>query len=229
MLFTSLIYNDRNYKECPSNEWERAKKMCDLESESTYRTSNLYFMQLYTVEMKLYQNLDSKDEVIKDMATRMKVKFNKFWSDYYVVLALRCVLDPHTKLKFLNFFYMRLYQHVYQKKVDRVKNVLYALFIEYVKNMTSNSIASHDISHMTQSHRQGLMTIRGNGTSSLPSIYEEFEEEMSQETTNNDYSQLDIYLDEAKVLGKEKGFDVLQYWKINKHQFTTLKLWLVIF
>ncbi|KAL2559572.1 molybdate transporter 1 [Forsythia ovata] len=53
-----------------------------------------------------------------------------------------------------------------------MKNALYTLFSEYIKNGTLNSIASHDMSHMTQSSPHGPMTIGGNGTSSLPSIYE---------------------------------------------------------
>ncbi|KAL2455552.1 Zinc finger BED domain-containing protein DAYSLEEPER [Abeliophyllum distichum] len=160
--------------------------------------------------MKLNHNLNSEDEVIKDMVTRMKIKFDKYWSDYCVVLALGCVLDSRTKLKFLSSCYRRMYPHDYQEKVDRVKNVLYILFSGYIKNGTSNSIASHDMSHMTQSSPHGPMTMGGNGTSSLPSIYEEFEEKMSQETRNNDKSQLDTYL-EAKIVGNDKEFDVLQY------------------
>ncbi|KAL2531617.1 putative HAT dimerization domain [Abeliophyllum distichum] len=145
--------------------------------------------------MKLKENLNSEDKVIKDMVTRMEVKFDKCWSDCFVVLALGCVLNPRTKLKFLSFCYKRMYPHDYQEKIDRVKNALYILFSEYIKNGILNSIASHDMSHMTQSFPHGPMTRRGNGTSSLPSIYEEFEEEMSQETRNNDNSQLDTYLE----------------------------------
>ena len=88
-VFNSLTFNDRSYKLCPSNEeWERAEKMCaflapfyhitNLISGSSYPTSNLYFMQVYGIEKKLNENLYSEDEVMKDMATRMKVKFDKY-------------------------------------------------------------------------------------------------------------------------------------------------------
>ena len=50
----------------------------NLISESSYPTSNLYFMQVYSIEKKLNENLYSEDEVIKDMASRMKVKFDNY-------------------------------------------------------------------------------------------------------------------------------------------------------
>ena len=110
--FNSLTFNDRSYTLCPSNEeWERAKKMCaflapfyyitNLISGSSYPTSNFYFMQLYTIEKKLNENLHSEEEVIKDMVVRMKVNFVKYWSKYSINLTLGCVLHPHSKLNFL--------------------------------------------------------------------------------------------------------------------------------
>ena len=66
--FNSLTFNDRNYMLYPFNEeWERAEKMCafvapfyhptNLISESSYLTSNLYFMQVDSIEKKLNENL----------------------------------------------------------------------------------------------------------------------------------------------------------------------------
>ena len=142
--FNSLTFNDRSYMLCPSNEeWERAEKMCaflalfyhitNLISGSSYPTSTLYFMQVYSIENKLNENLYSEYEVIKDMVVRMKVKFDKYWSKYSVTLALGCVLDPRSKLNFLSFYYKRLYPYDHQKKVNMVKKALYKLFVEYTK------------------------------------------------------------------------------------------------
>ena len=97
--FNSLTFNDRSYTLCPSNEeWERAEKMCaflapfyqitNLISGSSYPTSNLYFLQVYSIEKKLNENLYSEDGVIKDMTARMKVNFDKYWGEYSVTLSL---------------------------------------------------------------------------------------------------------------------------------------------
>ena len=119
--FNSLAFNDRSYMLCPSNEeWERAEKMCaflapfyhitNLIFESSYPTSNLYFLQVCSIENKLNENLYSEDGVIKDM-----VKFDKYGSEYFVTLALGCVLDPRSKLNFLSFS-MRDFIHMTIKR-----------------------------------------------------------------------------------------------------------------
>ena len=41
----------------------------------------------------LNENLDSDDEVIRDMATRMKEKFDKYWKAYSMVLAFGAILN----------------------------------------------------------------------------------------------------------------------------------------
>ncbi|KAF7821619.1 zinc finger BED domain-containing protein RICESLEEPER 2-like [Senna tora] len=103
--FTRLNLIDRNYKYCPSvEEWRRATKMreflepffetTNLISGSKYPTSNLYFMQVWKIECMLNASLTNEDEVIRDMAHRMKVKFGKYWSEYSEVLAFGAILDP---------------------------------------------------------------------------------------------------------------------------------------
>ena len=44
--------------------------------------------------------------------------------------------------------------------------------------------------------------------------------EMSQMTSNDVQSQLDIYLNEGSYVGN--NLDVLEYWKLNKHRFPEL-------
>ena len=46
--------------------------------------------------------------------------------------------------------------------------------------------------------------------------------EMSQMTSNDVQSQLDIYLDEGSYVGND--LDVLEYWKLNKHRFPELEI-----
>ena len=185
--FNSLTFNDISYRLCPSNEeWERAKKMCaflapfyyitNLISGSSYPTSNLYFMQVYNIENKLNENLYSEDEVIKDMTVRMKVKFDKYWSEYSVTLALGCVLDPRSKLNFFSFCYKKLYPYDHQEKVNKVKVVLYKLFFEYTKyGAASSSIPSCQTSSSSITMgacSQQCPLVTSGTTSSMTSIFD---------------------------------------------------------
>jgi len=103
--FYSLSLRDSNFKYCPtSEEWRRAETMCEilkpfytitnLISGSSYPTSNLYFGEIWKIECLIRSYLTSDDLLIQKMAESMKVKFDKYWSDYNVVLAFGAVLDP---------------------------------------------------------------------------------------------------------------------------------------
>lgn len=67
---------------------------------ASYPTSNLYFMKIASIELKLNEYETSKDDVIKMMTLTMKVIFDKFWHEYCVILAFGCVLDPREKFPF---------------------------------------------------------------------------------------------------------------------------------
>lgn len=146
--FSSLQLVDRNYKLAPTNEeWTKGEKMCEflrpfyvmtnLISGSSYPTSNLYFMQVWKIECLLKANVESEDKDIRDMALEMKVKFDKYWSDYSIVLAFGAVLDPRAKLGMIKYCYSQLDEDTCQEKIDHIRSNLQMLFGEYVKWMAS--------------------------------------------------------------------------------------------
>lgn len=127
-VFSSLHLHDRNYTYCPTfDQWRRAEKICEvlepfheitnLIAGSSYPTSNLYFMQIWRIDCMLKEKLNNEDRVIKDMASMMHEKFEKYWKQYSVVLAFRAILDPRMKLQFLSFCYSKLDSISAQKKV----------------------------------------------------------------------------------------------------------------
>ena len=140
---------------------------------SSYPTSNLYFMQFYSINKKLNENLYSEDEVIKEMTVRKKVNFDKYWSEYSVTLTLGCVLNPRSKLNFLSFCYKRLYPYDHQEKVNKVKEALYKLFDGYSKyGVASSSIVSFQTSSssMTRGAYSQQCPSMTSGTSSTSSM-----------------------------------------------------------
>ncbi|KAK2436004.1 zinc finger BED domain-containing protein RICESLEEPER [Trifolium repens] len=224
--FISLSDNDKNYTICPSTEeWERAQTICNilapfynitcLISGSSYTTSNLYFMQVAFIEMALNKNLNSEDEVIKDMTKRMKDKFDKYWSEYSVTLSLGNVLDPTSKLEFLKFCFKKLYPNNYEDKIKKVKDGLHDLFDEYKKDMVPTSSSLDSSSRNTQSHSVG-QSLKNT------SFFKEYRQEMIQKMSNDGKSELEIYLDE-KCLPND-DVDILQYWKLNSVRFPQLAI-----
>ena len=55
-------------------------------------------------------------------------KFDKYWSEYNVVLAIGTILDPTKKLNFLKYTYSKLDSYDYGEKLERVRKTLYKLF-----------------------------------------------------------------------------------------------------
>ena len=151
--FHSLSLIDKNYKWCPSNdEWARGCLICEflkpfhtitnLISRSSYPTSNLYFGEIWRIEILLTSNLKNEDLLIQNMCYRMKEKFDKYWSEYSVVLAFGTIFYPTKKLNFLKNTYSKLGSYGYGEKLERVRKALYKLFEEYSNKGASTFMAS---------------------------------------------------------------------------------------
>ncbi|KAK2416658.1 zinc finger BED domain-containing protein RICESLEEPER [Trifolium repens] len=133
---------------CPSaEEWKRGEKICvflhpfyettKLISGTSYPTSNLYFLQVWKIQCVLIDSLSDEDVVIKDMAKGMLTKFEKYWDEYSIVLALGAVLDPCIKLSSLSYCYSKVDASTSESKIEEVKKKLYMLFDKYTTKRTA--------------------------------------------------------------------------------------------
>ena len=165
--FQSLSLIDKNYKWCPSNdEWFRSISMCELLkpfytminliSGSSYPTSNLYFGDIWRIELLWTSNLANGDLLIQNMCSRMKENFDKYWSEYSVVLAFGAILDPTKKLNFLKYIYSKLDPHGYEERLENVKKALYALFEDYI-----NKCALTNLTHFSSNVSHPSIVVRG--------------------------------------------------------------------
>ena len=138
---------DPSYKLLPTErEWDLGIQICELLqpfdeitnliSGSTYPTSNLYFMQVYKIELWLKSHEKSSSEVIVEMVGAMKVKFDKYWREYSVILAMAAVFDPRFKLSLLDYCFTKLDDDTAEQKVVHVSDKLELLFKAYSKPET---------------------------------------------------------------------------------------------
>ncbi|XP_052195988.1 zinc finger BED domain-containing protein RICESLEEPER 3-like [Diospyros lotus] len=216
--FHSLSLCDKNYRWClSSDEWTRGEIICEflkpfyiitnLISGSSYPISNLYFGEIWRIVCLLISNLENDDELIASMSARMKEKFDKYWSDYRVVLAFGAILDPTKKFNFLRYTYSKLNPYNYEEKLERVKTALYRLYGEYVNNGLSSS------SSMPSSNVSGSqISIGGEQAKKSKNIYDDFEAFDCQVSNDAGKSQLDLYLEEPRI-PISGAFDVLAYWR----------------
>ena len=52
---------------------------------------------------------DDMNEYMRSMATKMMVKFDKYWGDTDLMLSIAAVLDPKYKMKLINFCFPIMY------------------------------------------------------------------------------------------------------------------------
>ena len=64
------------------------------------------------------------------MVEHMKVKFDKYWNCYSVVLACAIVLDPRYKLDYVDYIFKKIesIEHIAEMKVESIETTLYKLF-----------------------------------------------------------------------------------------------------
>lgn len=153
--FDSYLGIDPSYKLLPTaREWDLGIQICELLqpfdeitnliSGSTYPTSNLYFMQVYKIELWLKSHENSSSEVIVEMVGAMKAKFDKYWHEYSVILAMAAVLDPRFKLSLLDYCFSKLDDSTSAQKVVHVSDKLELLFKAYSKPDTEAAPSTRD-------------------------------------------------------------------------------------
>ncbi|MED6136925.1 hypothetical protein PIB30_118492 [Stylosanthes scabra] len=178
------------------------KKICEflepfyettnLISGSSYPTSNLYFMQVWKIQSLLEKSQTSDVPVIMNMALRMKVKFDKYWKDYSIVLAFGAILDPRLKLKFLKFCYQKLDPSTSDVKTDEVLEKFKRLYEEY-RNTFSGSTASQCRNQSPKSPEEGRLAKKRK------MVLKEFREFDSETQTSTEKNELEIYLKEGLI------------------------------
>jgi len=84
------------------------------------------------------QELVSEDGYKRLMASQMISKFEKYWSEFNLVLAIAVILDPRYKLRLVKYYYTRIYGADSQE-YENVTKTLTKLFMEYSVPTTSSS------------------------------------------------------------------------------------------
>jgi hypothetical protein len=69
----------------------------------------LYFPVVALIYVNLKKELVSEDEDKRSMANQMISKFEKYWLEFSVMLAIVVVLDSRYKLRLVKYYYMKIY------------------------------------------------------------------------------------------------------------------------
>ncbi|XP_042466348.1 zinc finger BED domain-containing protein RICESLEEPER 2-like [Zingiber officinale] len=143
---------DHFYGCCPQEEeWNKAQKICSLLetfwitthiiSGSEYPTSNLFLQEVQKIKSSLDTYAQHEDLFLKQLASKMKEKFDKYWGDCNLLMAITVVLDPTKK---------------------NVKEIINSLYEKYVVEETNNGAP-----HPSESESFGSSSVKRNQQSSV--------------------------------------------------------------
>ncbi|KAI8572967.1 hypothetical protein RHMOL_Rhmol01G0242400 [Rhododendron molle] len=119
-VFPRYSERDVGFSYVPTEEeWERVENVCQfletfndvitIISRCEYPTSNLFLTEVWRLKKILDKNSMSELDYFSSMATRMKAKFDKYWGECNLVMALDAALDPRYKLVLIGFCFPEIY------------------------------------------------------------------------------------------------------------------------
>ena len=83
------------------------------------------------------------------MAKSMLAKFNSYWANVSVVIAVTAILNPKYKMKLLEFYYPNIYSDNFDLEIEKIKNLCYDLLDEY-EDLDESPIDNERGSHLSK-------------------------------------------------------------------------------
>ncbi|XP_042467077.1 zinc finger BED domain-containing protein RICESLEEPER 2-like [Zingiber officinale] len=196
--FKMFKERDPFYGCCPQEEeWDKAQKICSL-------------LEAFGQPHTLFQQLASK----------MKEKFDKYWGDCNLLMAIAVVLDPTKKMLAVEFCFPKLYSELdASKHISKVKEIINSLYEEYVVEETNKGAP-----HLPESESFGSSSARRSQQNSVYN-WDDFDEYCAKvETSETKRSELVDYLEKGRLKKNEipKIFSCLEWWRMNRMQYPIL-------
>ncbi|RWW05639.1 hypothetical protein GW17_00031071 [Ensete ventricosum] len=229
--FTFLETCDDNYNEAPSaDDWKKVEVVCTFlrllyDSANTImttieQTANIFFQEAWKVQLELANGTLSEDTVVSSIAKEMHEKFDKYWKDCSLVLAISVVMDPRFKMKLVEFSFAKIYGEDSARYIKVVNDNIHELYLEYVSQplqLMPAYVDQGEANHMNGNDNNPPATPNSTGDGLL-----DFDVYLSEMAVNQSTkSELDQYLEESLV-PRIQGFDILNWWKLNNLKYPTL-------
>ena len=227
-VFSKLKIQNPRFKFIVPNDldWELAETICDklkvfhdvteLFSGRKYPTINLFFRYICDIKVRLNSWLSNEEQIVKDMALKMKDKFDKYWSTINVVLAIAAILDPRDKLACVEFYFEVINGDEAFSEVQRIKSFLYDLLMEFQGYSEDYVSSTFDVLGKRQAVVDPPIPPTTQSKSTMWG-----EAKKTQKKKTNVRTELDYYLDDDPY-PDSLGFDVLHFWKLDP-KYPTLK------
>lgn len=251
-VFNCLDTADPDYKLAPTlDEWKQVEILCiylklfydatNVLICATHPTANLYFHEVWKLQAELTHASMSEDFFVSSLTRPLKEKFDEYWRDCRLVLAMAVVMDPRFKMKLVEFTFAKIHGEEANTHVKIVDESIHELFAEYtvqpllitsgyveLENAGASNVEANNgmvngvgdnmmIEKFEPLRHESPKAVSGGGDRLLD--FDVFISEMS--STQQSKSELDQYLEES-LLPRTVEFDILGWWKLNNLKFPTL-------
>ncbi|XP_076935981.1 zinc finger BED domain-containing protein RICESLEEPER 2-like [Bidens hawaiensis] len=141
-VFPRYADYEPHFKHLPTEQdWENVASVCEVlkvfkvcTAGSDYPTANLYLIEVYKIKEAIDKGILSESKFIRDMTTKMKEKFDKYWGECHLLMAIAAVLDPRLKRRIIEFCYPNIYPaDEASKNIQDVLNALELMYDEYLE------------------------------------------------------------------------------------------------
>ncbi|KAK9741429.1 hypothetical protein RND81_03G105100 [Saponaria officinalis] len=205
-VFPRYAEEDSFYATCPSSDdWNMVEKVCEvlkvfksvtnIISGSDYPTSNLFLKEVYRVKMVLDKYQNDPEEWMQTLIRNMKQRFDKYWGECNLLMALGAILDPRYKMRGVEYVFGRMYALVEARGyISLIREALYALYFKYADDFKSSSDGGH---RENIQHNVSVSGSTSNDNDDDFGCYDVFNYLRSTSTQEGGKSELDIYLEEG--------------------------------
>ncbi|PNX80142.1 transposon protein [Trifolium pratense] len=230
IAFASYQEREPHYDLAPSlEEWNKVEKVCKLLevfnyathviSGSEYPTANLYLAEVWKVKVILDEADEDADRFMREMASPMKAKFDKYWGECNLLMAIASVLDPRCKFHMVRICFPKIYksQEVADENIKKVRSSLDELYDDYVAlSLADASSSNGNLNSNTQSSSQANVAAVKTGFDEIMCLIQE------NVAISPMKSELQQYLDEGIYVPNTTSFSALDWWRNNSMKYKIL-------
>ncbi|KAJ4819010.1 Zinc finger BED domain-containing protein DAYSLEEPER [Rhynchospora pubera] len=219
---------DKRYTSKPSEqEWEKVKALVQCLkpfyvatlklSGIKYPTLNLFFPEFCEVYLSIKKMGSSPHPFVVQMSLEMFSKWDKYWKEGNIILAIACVLDPRYKLTVVKYYMEQMYPEDSATFIFNMKNCMNELFKEYVE--AHSKLVQNQAGSSTQQLRSSSATAELSDTRAglRDAIRAKKNAEPGKKSELEEY--FDEPLDEASI---DDQFDILAWWKLKAPKYPVL-------
>ncbi|KAJ6427611.1 hypothetical protein OIU84_023075 [Salix udensis] len=149
-VFTCLDTSDPVYRINPStDDWKKADILCtylkllydaaNILTGPTYPPAHVFYHEVYKIQLELTHATMSQDPFVSNLIKPMKEKFDQYWKDCFLVLAIAVVMDPRFKMKLLEFSFPKVFGEDAGMWIKSVDDGIHELFLDYLAPQSSST------------------------------------------------------------------------------------------